>query len=396
MRLAFLCMHSCPMGQPGIKDTGGMNVYVRELALALAKQGHVIDIFTHSHSLDAHSEIMELAKSVHLIHIQIDTSNELNKLTLSKYIPDIAASVDSYGSSHGDRYDGIYSHYWISGAVGQLIKKNWAVPHVVMFHTLGLVKNALPTGENEPDLRSVTERQIIISADKIVASTQKEKSVMCRFYNAPLRKIAVIPCGVNNDLFYPKNRKIARQRLGLTDEKCILFVGRIEAIKGLENLIKAVARICFDIPRIKLIVCGGDNPYDIEKLRMLAEQLKIGEHVEFKGSVPHEQLAEFYSAADILALPSYYESFGMVALEALACGTPVVASDVGNMAKIIDPGVNGYISPDNTPAQLEVYLKAGLTTDFADRQCIVSSIAGYRWDKIARKIVRMFVSLKSG
>jgi len=396
MRLAFLCIHSCPLGQPGIKDTGGMNVYVRELALALGRQRHQIDIFTHAHNAVPHPEMMELSQNVHVIHTPVHTSEELNKLSLSKYVPDIAAGVDSYGSSHGYRYDGIYSHYWISGAVGQSIKKNWAVPHVVMFHTLGLVKNTLPTGENEPDLRSATERQIIFSAEKIVASTQKEKSAMSRFYNAPSRKIAVIPCGVNNDLFYPKNRKIARQRLGLTDEKCILFVGRIEAIKGLENLIKAVARICFDIPRIKLIVCGGDNPYDIEKLRMLAEQLKIGEHVEFKGSVPHEQLAEFYSAADILALPSYYESFGMVALEALACGTPVVASDVGNMAKIIDPGVNGYISPDNTPAQLEVYLKAGLTTDFADRQCIVSSIAGYRWDKIARKIVRMFVSLKSG
>jgi len=388
MRLAVLSLRSCPVGKHRLEDDGGIADYVRDVALALGKQCHAVDIFTSAHP-EPHPAATDVAERVQLIHIP-DADLPPYQQSIYNHVPELVDGIETCRIGRGYRYDAIFSHGWISGAAGQFLKNRWSVPHAVMFHTLGLGNNTTAPGENGSDLRSDTEKSLVSQADKIIAFTQKEKRTLSRFYQAPLRKVSVIPGGVNLELFHPLNRKTARQQIGLTNEKCVLYVGGIEPVKGLDNLIKAVARVALDIPRVKLIICCGDNPAEIAKLQSLTVRLNVADKVVFTPEVPREQLPVYYSAADIFALPSYYESFGVTALEALACGTPVVASDVGNLVDIIEPAVNGYITPNNSPGQLAAWLKTGLRTDFADSNRIRQSVARYSWDKIAGKIIRQF------
>lgn len=389
MRLALLSVHSCPLGKLGGKDTGGMNVYVRELAVNLGRQGHTIDIFTRRHD-SSDPTVIELGPNTRLVHLHAgNTEEESNKLALYAYLPEFAGNLENFRRENRLEYDLIFSHYWLSGKAGNLLRTWWHVPHMVMFHTLGMVKNSLETDEDEPEPRLETEKILVQECERVIATTEYEKNLLTTQYDITPGKITVVPCGVNLDLFKPIDRQTARKQLNLDEHgKIILFVGRTEKLKAIDRIIEAIS-ILKHIPNLQLLIVGGDehSHEEFSRLQNLASTLGIQRLVRFIAAVPQEMLPCYYSAANVCVLASYYESFGMVALEALACGTPVVATRVGDLENIIQPGVTGYIAPDNTPVHLGETLSRVLTQDqLADQETIRSSVARFSWENISQQI----------
>jgi D-inositol-3-phosphate glycosyltransferase len=263
-----------------------------------------------------------------------------------------------------------------------------------MFHTLGAVKNSIGIGEDEPELRIESEREVIGGCDCIIASTAREREELIKYYGASPDKISIIPCGVNLDLFKPIDKGIARKELGLDHQKVILFVGRIEPLKGLEQLLGALNYIEGEEPPVLMIVGGDEHSQgQVQVLQRMAKDLHIEDRVTFVGSVAQEKLPLFYSAADICAIPSYYESFGMVALESLACGTPIVATNVGGMRSIIRHGEIGRIAKDNSPHNLASEI-SGLLCQREDKDQHVKTrrdrMTEFSWATIADRILHEY------
>jgi D-inositol-3-phosphate glycosyltransferase len=389
LRIAMLSAHSCPVGDLGAKDTGGMSVYIRELARELGKQGHSVDIFTRVHDPDD-PRIEALAEGVRLIHLRAGKETRIQKMDVYFSLPEFTFNLESFWQDNGLNYDIVYSHYWLSALVGKYLHEKWQLPYIAMYHTLGAVKNKIGKGENEPELRIVSEQDTIKDCQRIIVATDTEKQDLVRNYNAYPGKIGVVPCGVNIGLFHPIDKAIARKSLGLGDEKVLLFVGRIDPLKGIEQLIKTIP-LLINNDDLRLIIVGGDeNSWaELNELKKLAAELHIGESVNFLGMVRQEQLPYYYSAADVCVVPSYYESFGLVALESLACGTPVVAADVGDLRNIIRQGETGYVVENNSPEKLAAGINALLSNPQLDAEStlyIRASVSRYDWAEIARKI----------
>ena len=397
LRIAMLSAHSCPVGKLGTKDTGGMSVYIREIACELGKQGHLVDIYTRVHDPEDR-QIYELNQNARLIHLRAGRDEEMHKLAVYSYLPDFASNVEDFKGQNNLQYDLIFSHYWLSVLAGVYLQEWWHVPHIAMFHTLGAVKRAIKedTGlaldEDELELRIETERDLIRRCEYIIAPTEREKEEFIRHYGASSEKISVVPCGVNLGQFRVVNKTRARQYLGLGDDKIILFVGRIDPLKGIDKLIKALPYLR-SIEGLRLLVIGGGehSQHEIEQLRKLACDLKVDNLVTFMDLVKHERLPYFYSGADVCVVPSYYESFGLVALESLACGTPVVATNVGDFSNIILEGETGYVVGDNIPQHLAEKMASLLSrpcTDEESAQLIRSTISEFSWSNIAEAIIR--------
>ncbi len=392
LKIAMLSVHSCPLGLLGGRDTGGMNVYIRELAQELGRRGHAVDIYTMEHQ-PQHEQLINLGRNVRLIHLETGGNEEMPKVALYSYLQGFICGVESFRKSDDIRYDLIYSHYWLSGLVGKQLQVWWHVPHVVMFHTLGAVKNSIGIGEDETELRIESEREVVADCDLIIASTEKEKAELIRHYSASPEKITVIPCGVNLDLFQPIDREIARKELSLNHQKVILFVGRIEPLKGLSQLLRALTHLNGKEAPLLLIV-GGDeySQGQVQALQKMADELRIDDRITFAGSVSQEKLPLFYSAADVCVIPSYHESFGMVALESLACGTPIVATDVGGMRQIIHHGEMGRIVSDNSPHKLAGEISRLLFNgdQVQDARMRREAMAEFSWATIADRILHEY------
>ncbi len=391
LRIAMLSAHSCPIGNLGAKDTGGMSVYIRELAHELGKQGHLVDVYTRAHD-PRDSQTYGLGQNARLIHLRAGKDEEIHKLAVYSYLPDFACNLENFRKHNNLQYDLILSHYWLSGWVGEYLQQQWNVPHIMMFHTLGAVKNTIGVGDDEPELRIETERGLAQNCHHIIAPTEKEKEELIRHYGALPERIGVVPCGVNLEQFKPVSKESARQYLGLGNDKIILFVGRIDPLKGIDKLIKAIPYLQ-NIRGLRLVVIGGGehSRREIEQLQKLACNLNIQDSVTFLGLIKHEQLPYFYSAADACVIPSYYESFGLVALESLACGTPVVATDVGNLKSIIRQGETGYVVIDNAPHHLAdkiALLLSRPSTDTKSTRSIRASVSRFSWSNIAEAIIR--------
>jgi len=386
----MLSAHSCPLGKLGTRDTGGMSVYVLELARELGKCGHLVDVYTRVHD-PKDKLIYELGPNARLIHLRAGKDGEIHKLAVYPHLPDFARHLENFRRRNHLQYDLVYSHYWLSAWVGRHLQVWWGVPHMVMFHTLGAVKNALGVGEAEPELRLRTEECLVRNCHRIVAATPREKEHLISYYGAPPENISIIPCGVNLELFRPVDKEIARQQLGLDGGKYILFVGRIEPLKGVDKLLRAMTYLTSE-PRPKLLVIGGENSRDeVERLRRLSRELKIADSVSFLGVVRQEELPRFYSAADVCVVPSHYESFGLVTLESLACGTPVVATRVGGNESIIRQGETGYVVPDNTPHLLAEKIALILSRSNGNAESaelIRASVEGFGWPTIAEAVAR--------
>jgi D-inositol-3-phosphate glycosyltransferase len=389
LKIAIISAHSCPVGDLGTRDTGGMSVYIRELARELGKKGHTVDIYTRVHD-PADPRMEDLAEGVRLIHLKAGREARIQKMDVYFSLPEFTFNLENFWRDDNLKYDIVFTHYWMSALVGKYLWETQRIPYITMYHTLGAVKNAIGIGEGEPELRIESERETIRDCQRIIVTTEREKSDLVHYYYANPEKIGVVPCGVNLELFKPLDKIDAGQKLGLTTEKVMLFVGRIDPLKGIDKLIKTIP-LLKNQGKMKLVVVGGDenSQVELEGLKKLADELDISDLVDFRGLVKQEQLPYFYSAADVCVVPSYYESFGLVPLESLACGTPVVATDVGDLKHIIKPGENGYIVKDNSPEKLAhaiTFVLDNLASDNATRMTIRASVSPWAWASIAEKV----------
>jgi D-inositol-3-phosphate glycosyltransferase len=377
----------------GAENTGGMSVYIRELCKELGRRGHIVDVFTRTHE-PIHDQIIEFGQNARLIHFKAGDEEDMNRLKIYPYLSEFSRQVDKFSRQNGYHYDLIHSHYWLSGLVGRQLQQWWDIPHVTMFHTLGAVKNAVDTGIREPEVRIKSEKEIIKDCHRIIAPTGREKDYLINYYNASPETISIIPCGVNLDIFRIIEKEIARNSLGFNGEGIILFVGRIVPIKGIDKLLMALNHL-ENIERLRLLVIGGDKNCqdEVNRLRRLSKSLKIESSVTFLGLVEQEKLPYFYSAADICVFPSHYESFGLVALESLACGTPVVATDVGGIRSVVRDGETGYIVLDNVPQLLAEKITLALSTPRAktDASCSIrESVFKFSWSNIAEATLQEY------
>ena len=396
LKIAMLSVHSCPLGKLGGESTGGMSVYIRELSRELGKLGYSIDIFTRVHG-SAHDGIVELGKNARLIHLKAGEEREIPKLTIYSHLSEFVREVDHFRQMSGIDYDLIHSHYWLSGWAGMQLQQLWKVPHMTMLHTMGAVKNAMAIGQDEPELRIRCESLLVKYCQRIIAPTVKEKEYLIQYYGALPESIRVTPCGVNLELFRSIEKQIARNYLGFNGDEIILFVGRIVPIKGIDKLLMAMTYL-EKREKIKLVVIGGDQhcEEEVKRLKALTKRLNIDDSVNFLGLVEQEELPYFYSAADLCVFPSYYESFGLVALESLACGTPVVATKVGGIEGVIREGETGYIVKDNEPDRLADKITLMLSGSKARVEAIHSiraSVIQYSWANIAEAMAAEYEAL---
>jgi D-inositol-3-phosphate glycosyltransferase len=395
-RIAMLSIHSSPIGALGTQNTGGMSVYVREVAKWIGAAGHPVDIFTYS---SGSAKTIDLYPNVRLVYLTLAQKAEIPKENLPDHLPAISRALVCYAQQHQLKYDVIHSHYWLSGVVGDRIQQRWGCPHLTMFHTLGRVKNKTTTGESEPDRRISHELRLVDAVQGIVVPSMGEKNYLERYYDAPSDKVSVIPCGVNMDRFVPMAKNRVRSLLKMDDASLVvLYVGRFAPVKGMEMLLEAVAELVPRYPGLKLVVVGGDGPQADSTLALqdLAGTLGVASHLRLAGRVEHDDLPLYYNAADLLALPSFYESFGLVTLESLACGTPVAATLTGGARSIINEGVNGtLIHPPDAPSiaqGLERMLIKVQQQSFSTPQ-IRKSVAAYGWDMIAASILNTYETL---
>ncbi|MCL4274375.1 MAG: glycosyltransferase [Anaerolineales bacterium] len=406
MRIAMLSYHTCPLATLGGKDTGGMNVYVRDLTRELGRQGIHVDVFTRSQDEHVPHIVHELGYGNRVVHIPAGPEEPKSKSDIAKYIPEFAEGVKEFAENKGISYDVIHSHYWMSGLAAEALSDAWGgTPIVHMFHTLGEMKNRVARSEDERagNDRLDGERQVLRRANRIVAATMAELTQLRFLYRADAHKLVIIPPGVDTCHFYPIPADEAKQFIGLKPEdRMVLFVGRIEPLKGIDTLIQAMSRL--DLKGVNrpvhLAIIGGDVSVSFEemseemkRLQTMCDELCMGGMVVFLGKRGQDTLPYYYSAAEVLAMPSLYESFGMVALETMACGTPVIASDVGGLGYLVQNGVTGFTIPDSDPEML--CEKLSLLLDDHDLRNGMGERAAeyaseYEWEKIASQIVDVY------
>lgn len=362
-RIALLTVHTCPLATLGGKETGGMNVYVRELARQLGRRGLGVDVFTRSQDERIKRISTRLGGDVRVIHLPAGPERPYPKNDIYHHLPEFVEGVRKFAEADGAVYSVLHSHYWLSGLAAQSLRELWGAPIVHMFHTLAELKNRVATApaELEPPLRSQSEGEIMRTADRIIAATVAERDEMQADYGADPAKIEIVPPGVDLDLFRPQPCEAAREAVGIAgDHQMVLFVGRIQPIKGIDTLIRAMSLLLRKRPQLAGKLCltliggSGDPASDNElaRLQALERELGIDELVTFLGSRDQDTLVDYYNAASVVVIPSHYESFGMVALEAMACGTPVIASDVGGLSLNVADGFNGYLVPKGDAAEL--------------------------------------------
>jgi D-inositol-3-phosphate glycosyltransferase len=395
LSIAMLSIHSDPIGKLGTKDTGGMSVYIRELAQELGKRGHLIDIYTRLQN-GAVQPVIQLFDNVRLIHLGIPQNGDLSKLALYPYLPDFFRSLQDFRRRQGREYDLIHSHYWISGRLGTWAQSHWNRPHFLMLHTLGEEKNRTGVGTQEPELRIATEKKIVKTCDRILAPTDREKDSLIRFYGAPTQNIAVVPCGVNLELFHPADKVAVRKQLGYNpDDKILLYVGRFEPLKGLDRLLEAMTYLQ-SYTKLQLVIVGGDGEKSPESLHLKqkTKSLKIGNKVKFAGRIDQKYLPPYYGLADVLVVPSHYESFGLVSLEALACGRPVVSTSVGAMDHLIRHSWAGKVVNDFSPQSLASGIETVINNcSLSSADKIRQSVLSYSWSNVAENILKEYNSL---
>jgi D-inositol-3-phosphate glycosyltransferase len=406
MRVAMLSYHTCPLAVLGGKDTGGMNVYVRELTRQLGRIGVHVDVFTRSQDEHVPHVLHDLGFGNRVVHVPAGPEVPLPKEELTAHIDQFVGGIREFAASKGFRYDLIHSHYWMSGLAAEALKSEWHVPVIQMFHTLGVMKQRVARSpeESEGEYRLNGERQVLRMADRIVAATQAELAQLQWLYQADARKIVVIPPGVDLSRFYPIPADEAKEAIGVdTCNRMLLFVGRIEPLKGIDNLIQAIAimrqngaldeDVCLALIGGETDVSPQNVSQEMARLQEMRQQYELGNFVTFLGQRGQETLPYYYSAAEAVVVPSVYESFGMVALEAMACGTPVVASEVGGLAFLVQDHKTGFTVPFGEPRALAEKL-ADLLHDENLRRSMGAQAAAfardYSWEKITNRVKNLY------
>lgn len=404
-RIAMLAVHSSPLAALGSREAGGMNVYVRELARELGRRGVGVDIFTRAQRR-AEPMIVELGLGARVVTVRTGPAAPYDKNWVLHHLPEFVGRVRCFADGHDLHYDVLHSHYWLSGAAALELRKMWHVPVVHMFHTLGTMKNAVArTGAwRESDARLEIEARVLREADAIVAATPLDCMQMLAYPGARAERITVIPPGVDIQRFRPRPMDAARELLGLPPRHAapiVLFAGRIEPLKGLDTLLRAF-ELLHDRSAL-LVVVGGDAHAredqwsgEERRLRALADELGIAERVRWFGSRPQSTLPALFAAADVVVVPSHYESFGLVALEAQASGTPVVASAVGGLPYIVEDGVTGYLAPWDEPQvfadRIGAVLADGALRSALGARAVVRA-RSFAWPRIAERVEELYRGL---
>jgi D-inositol-3-phosphate glycosyltransferase len=410
-RVAMLSVHTCPLATLGGKETGGMNVYVRDLSRELGRRGIAVDCFTRSQNPNIPRISRKLGPNGRVIHVPAGPEAPYDKNRIVDHLPQFVSGVLDFARREGLHYDVIHSHYWLSGLVARELRRAWGVPIVQMFHTLGQMKNSVASGpqEWESEQRITGEEEVMAFADRLVAATPLERAQMVWLYGADAGKIAIVPCGVDLSLFRPVPPAEAKRALGLPDaRRIVLFVGRIEPLKGIDNLLQAMALLAPRLPNwqknLSVVIIGGAPGAGVDKvnaelarLERLRAEFGIEDLVTFQGAKDQDTLVYYYSAAEMVVMPSHYESFGMVALEAMACGTPVVASKVGGLAFSVQDGQTGFLVPDGNALALADKICL-LLRDEDLRQKLGQQAASwaqrYSWASITNQIVDLYGQLQ--
>ena len=392
-RVGFLSLHTSPLAQPGAGDSGGMNVYVRELVAGLAHTGLDCTVYVRKWHDDLAPEVT-LEPGVRVVHVEAGPA-ELAKEQLygvvDCFADGVRADLDRWGG-----LDVLHANYWLSGVAGHRLKHELDVPLVSTFHTLARVK--AETGDHEPKRRIAAEMEVVRCSDVITASCGPEAQQLEHLYGADPARIEIVTPGVEHALFSPGDQSGARSALGLGADPVLLFVGRIQPLKGLDVAIRALAEL--DRPDARLVVVGGasgpDGHNEVERIRCLVSDLRLGDRVRMVEPQPHHLLSTYYRAADVCLVPSRSESFGLVALEAAACGLPVVAAAVGGLRTIVDHGHTGFLVEGRDPGVFAAYagevldspiLAAEIAFDAAERA------RHYTWAATARSLARSYGEL---
>ncbi len=400
-RVAMISVHSCPLATLGGRETGGMNVYVRELSRHLSNLGIAVDVYTRRQD-PCHPTVVDFADQARVVHLSAGPAAPYSKHRVWDHLPEFVEGVQDFINEHTLQYDIIHSHYWLSGWVAMQLRQTLDLPIVHMSHTLGYPKNAaaqLPW-EQEPSRRLQVERTVLQSSDALVAESPASKQHMVWHYDVAPANVAVIPCGVDMGRFRPQDKRRARAALALPPTApTLLFVGRLQPSKGIDTLLQAAADIRRDYPDVGVLVVGGGlddqderETAELNRLQILGHRLGLS-NVHYIKAQPQEKLAQYYAAADIFVMPSHYESFGMVALEAMACGTPVVASKVGGLASTIVHGDSGLLVPSGdwrAFAQAISRLLASPQLQSAMRQAGPERAQAFAWPLIVENNVRLY------
>lgn len=411
MNIAMISYHTCPLAVLGGKNTGGMNVYVRELTRFLGQAGVHVDVFTRSQDEHIPSVSHDLGNFNRVVHVPAGPETDLKKVDLVQYSEEFAKKIIKFAKIKHIDYDLVHAHYWMSGIAGQILKDAWNVPMLQMFHTLGYMKQKVgrTAEEREGEYRIKGERSVIQSADRIIAATKAELSQLNQLYGVDQDKVTIIPPGVDIHHFYPIPPDEAKEAVGISpDERMALFVGRIEPLKGVDTLIRAMATVkqkcrTFVCPH-NLVIIGGDSEEDEDsmsdemvRLQKLCKDLGLDEMVLFLGKRSQQTLPYYYSAAEVVVMPSFYESFGMVALEAMACGTPVIASRVGGLAFLIKDGETGFFVPAQDPEALATRLRSIFNNASLRKQMGVKAAAyarDFNWEQITTQIIGVYQEIR--
>ncbi len=402
-RFAVISYHTCPLSDEADAEIGGMNVYVLELSKALSKKGYYLDIFTRSQD-EKSPRIVQVNDHLRVIHVPAGPQEPLSKKSIELYIPDFLEHFYSFVEKENISYSTVSCHYFLSGIIGVDIKKRFRIPLVMTFHTLGLMKNlvARSDGERESNERIETELMLARESDQIIATSETDAQYIQYLYDGNPEKIDVLTPGVNLDLFKPSDKIEAKKSINAeADTKMILFVGRIEPLKGIDVLLYALKILRGTHPELQICVwiVGGDVSHDAEewppelkKLSEIRELLDIHTSVKFVGRKDPKELPTYYNAADVMVMPSHYESFGITAVEAMACGVPVITTDVTGVSRLIDKKHSMLITSANNPIRLAQRISS-LLCDTEEYKKVSKSVAqnvrDLSWDNTADHFVEL-------
>ncbi len=410
MRIAMISYHTCPLATLGGKDTGGMNVYVRDLARELGRRGVGVDVFTRSQDEHVPHVLHDLGYGNRVVHVPAGPESPVEKDKLADYLGQFVAGVEGFAQSKGARYDLIHSHYWLSGLAALDLRASWGVPVVQMFHTLAAMKNRVARSPDETAsaFRLDSENRLLRDADCVVAATQAELAQFQWLYHADTRRVVVIPPGVDTSRFYPIPSDEAKEFVGVPCERnMLLFVGRVEPLKGIDTLLEAMALLkqqgALDRHPMCVAVIGGDPDAgpdritdEMGRLKSMTASLDLDDVVTFLGKRDQDTLQYYYSAAVAVVVPSHYESFGLVALEAMACGRPVVASETGGLAFLVRDNETGFHVPAGDAQAMADRLRR-LVEDEVLRTRLGHQAAdyarNYAWPLIADQILSLYGTL---
>lgn len=409
VRIAMISYHTCPLATLGGKDTGGMNVYIRDLTRELGRRGIAVDVFTRSQDEHVPHVLHDLGYGNRIVHIPAGPETPLARAELMRHLESFVQGIFEFASKKQTGYDLIHSHYWLSGLAALELRLEWGIPIIQMFHTLGEMKNRVARSPEETasPLRLESEHRLLREVDRVVAATQAELAQIQWLYRSDTNRVAVIPPGVDTARFYPIRKDEAKEFVGIAhSDRMILYVGRVEPLKGLDTLLQAIAVLkeqgLQDILGV-ISVIGGEPDASPEQMttemghiKALRESLELGDMITFLGKRDQDTLQYYYSAAEVVVVPSHYESFGLVALEAMACGTPVVASETGGLVFLVRDGETGFHVPAGDAQALADRLRR-LLLDEELRQRLGQNAAdyaqSYAWPLVADQIIALYDSM---